>query len=370
MSLAIYRKYRPKVLSDLIGQDLVVEILKNAAIKDKLSHAYLFYGSRGTGKTTAARIVAKIANCETRANDPKFKAKGEPCNKCRPCMEIDEGRALDVIEIDAASNRGIDEIRDLKEGIKLSPTSYAYKVFIIDEVHQLTKEAFNALLKTLEEPPAHAIFVLATTEFEKLPPTIVSRTQRLHFRKLPNQMILEKLNKIVKAEKLSIEESALELVAASGEGSFRDAEALLEQVFSLEEKATLENVERLLGKVGMERTAALAGYLLENKPEASLEYLANINESGFNMVQFTKDLIHYLRRVLVLKFDPQMEKVFEKEFTSGEILQLKAHSKLVSDDKYIINLIKSLIRAYSEMRYSPFASIPLEVAIIENLKKQ
>src|SRR3989338_3345070 len=149
MSLAIYRKYRPLTLKDLVGQELVTEILQNAASRDKISHAHLFYGPRGTGKTTAARIVAKIANCETRANDPKFRAKGEPCNKCRPCEEID-----------AASNRGIEEIRNLKEGIRLSPTSYRYKIFIIDEAHQLTKFAADALLKILEEPPAHAIFIL------------------------------------------------------------------------------------------------------------------------------------------------------------------------------------------------------------------
>ena len=163
MALAIYRKYRPKKLSEVLGQGAITEILKNAAKFDRLAHAYLFYGPRGSGKTTTARIIAKIVNCEKRQSDPKFRALGEPCNECRPCKEIDEGRALDVIEIDAASNRGIDEIRNLKEGIKFSPTSYRFKVFIIDEAHQLTKEAFNALLKTLEEPPAHSLFILATT---------------------------------------------------------------------------------------------------------------------------------------------------------------------------------------------------------------
>jgi len=369
MSLAIYRKYRPRLLKDLNGQELVVEILGNAAKTGKISHAYLFYGPRGTGKTTAARIVAKLANCETRANDEAFKKKGEPCNKCRPCKEIDEGRALDVIEIDAASNRGIDEIRSLKEGIRLSPTSYGYKVFIIDEAHQLTKQAADALLKILEEPPAHAIFILATTEYEKLSSTIISRTQRFHFRRVPTQLILKKLTKIASSEKFNIDNAALELIATAAEGSFRDGESLLDQVASMGEGTALENVEQILGKVGLVRTAALAEYILSNDLEASLEYIADINEGGFNLVQLTKDLIHYLRRVLSLKFDPGLEKVFERELTSDEVKRLKKHGELITDEDKAINIIRSLIRAYSEMRYSPFPLVPLELAIIENLKE-
>ncbi|OGM91391.1 DNA polymerase III, subunit gamma and tau [Candidatus Wolfebacteria bacterium RIFCSPLOWO2_01_FULL_38_11] len=372
MSLAIYRKYRPKSLSDLLGQEIIVEVLRNAAKSDKLAHAYLFYGPRGSGKTTTARLIAKIANCQRRQTDEKFKTLGEPCNECQFCQEIDEGRALDVIEIDAASNRGIDEIRNLKEGIKYSPTSFKYKVYIIDECHQLTKEAFNALLKTLEEPPAHAIFILATTEYEKMPATIISRTQRFHFKRLPLLKIVEKLKSIANAEKIKADDEALELIAASAEGSLRDAESLLEQIASLEEeKISLDEVEKIIGRVGFLKTAGLAELLLKNNLEGSLNSLSAINEGGYNLVQFNKDLIHYFRRVLSLKFSPALETEFKKELTETELNSLKKHSQIINspaDEQKIINLIKSLIRAYTEMKYSPFPIVPLEVAIIENLK--
>lgn len=368
MALALYRRYRPRTLADVIGQESVVGVLQNAARQSKIGHAYLFYGPRGSGKTTAARILAKLANCEKRAEDGQFRETGEPCNECRPCMEIDEGRALDVLEIDAASNRGIDEIRSLKEGIRLSPTSHRYKVFIVDEAHQLTKEAFNALLKMLEEPPPHAIFVLATTEFEKIPATIASRTQRLNFKRVPILRIKEKLTQVVKGEQIAVSEDALELIAASADGSFRDAESLLEQVISLGAGMDARSVERLLGKVGFRTTAEVAGFLLRGDLEKTIEALARIDEAGHNLVQLAHDLIHYLRRALVLSFDSKMRSVFDQELTTDELALLAEHAALCAADRHI-PLLKSLIEAYSQMRYSPFAIVPLEVAIIESLKR-
>lgn len=368
MPLAIYRKYRPKKLEDLLGQDHVVAVLRNAARQDKLAHAYLFYGPRGTGKTTCARLVAKLANCVTRQTDAKFHDKGEPCNQCVPCTEIDAGKALDVVEIDAASNRGIEEIRSLQEGIKLSPTFYRYKIFIIDETHMLTGPAFNALLKTLEEPPAHTILILATTDYEKVPATVASRCQRFHFHKLALTQIASKLQKIIADEKLKVDNDAVELIAAVAEGSLRDAESLLDQLTSLAEEVTADTVEKTLGQIGFARTAKLADLIFKNDLPGSLEYLSQINNGGYNLVDLNKELIHYLRRVISLKMDPRLEHLFKKEFTQKELEQLKTHSQ-TADVKKHLPLLKALIRAYGEMRYSPFAIVPLEIAIIENLQK-
>lgn len=369
MTLALYRRYRPKIFEDLLGQEAVITILKNAARTGKLGHAYLFYGPRGTGKTSAARILAKIANCETRARDAKFRDRGEPCNRCRPCEEIDAGRALDVVEIDAASNRGIDEIRELKESIRLSPTSYPYKVFIIDETHQLTKEAFNALLKTLEEPPPHAIFILATTEYDKVPPTILSRAQRFRFRKMPIAELTKKLERIIKEEKMKVADDAIELIAAAAEGSFRDAESLLDQLTALDEEVTADEVERTIGAVGATRIANLAGHILKkNLPEA-LAAVRELGDHGYNLVELIKDLIHYLRKALTISMDPRLEELFREELTDRELRELKAHAALITPAAHI-PLLRSLIRAWSDMRYAPFQAIPLEVALIEHLAKK
>lgn len=366
MALALYRKYRPKTFEELLGQEAVAEILKSAAKSDHIGHAYLFYGPRGTGKTTTARLIAKLLNCEKRREDAEFRAQGEPCNVCRHCTEIDHQISFDVVEIDAASNRGIDEIRNLKNSIRVSPSSAHYKVYIIDEAHMLTGPAFNALLKTLEEPPTHAVIVLATTEYEKLPATIVSRAQRFVFKRLPKVRIMEKLRMIAGAEKIQIDEPALELIAAAGEGSLRDAESLLDQISSLAAKITLQDVERITGRVGLRKVNEMTGFILNRDLKSATNHLADLQEEGHNLVQFTKDLIHYLRKVLSLKLNPSLEQVFAGELTTDEIAGVKKLAA-AADTVRTIKLIKALIVAYSEMRYSPFAAVPLEIALIENL---
>jgi DNA polymerase-3 subunit gamma/tau len=348
-----------------LGQDVVSSVLREAGRQDKIAHAYVLSGPRGTGKTSTARLIAKLANCEKRKTNTKFKEKGEPCNECPTCKHIDEGALLDVIEIDAASNRGIDEIRDLKENVRVRPSSAEKKIFIIDEAHMLTKEAWNALLKTLEEPPEYVIIILATTEFEKVPGTIASRTQQFFFSHIPLETLVKKLSIIAKEENIQIGKEALELIASSAEGSFRDAESILDQLITFKGKEVdIHEVESMLGKIGFDTISHIAELLLSGKKEV-FDELHMLEDKGAHISQFTKDLIHYLRRVTTLAMSPSARTFLEKELMKDHVDMIAKHAEIWN--KKHIELLKSLIKAYGDMRYSKFPIIHLEVAIAENL---
>lgn len=367
MSLVLYRKYRPQTFGDFIGQEHIVKTITNAISNGMISHAYLFSGPRGTGKTTMARLLAKAVNCEKRKEN-----EFEPCNKCSSCLEIMKSRAMDLIEIDAASHRGIDDIRELKNGIKFSPTKSKYKVFIIDESHQLTKEAANALLKTLEEPPSHAIFVLATTEIHKMISTIISRCQRFDFKKLNLPEIIKKLTIITKKEGVKIEKPALELIAINAAGAIRDAESLLNQVFTLYKDSAKEikakDIKDLLGLVEIGIVSKLTDFLSDKKTSEAIKYLNEISDNGLDLEEFAKSLIGYLRKALLVKIMGVENSNFSSNYLSGltkeEIQKLKELTGKFEEGS-LRKIINIFLQAQSKMRYSSISQLPLELAIIE-----
>lgn len=298
MHQSLYRKYRPSNFDEVADQKVIIQTLKNAIKNDTLSHAYLFAGPRGTGKTSIAKILAKMVNCEHLENY-------NPCNKCVNCTQFNNGQAVDIIEIDAASNNGVDEIRELKSKIGLVPALGKYKIYIIDEVHMLSIGAFNALLKTLEEPPKHAIFILATTDPHKIPLTILSRCQRFDFKKLSLEQIINRLNYVVKEEKIDIEQEALNEIAYLSDGGMRDALSLLDQATAYtDSKIAIDDIHEINGTVTFKEMKELVNKIINNNVKEIFNDIDKYNSDGKDFYKLTEEIINYLRNVLISKNVP------------------------------------------------------------------
>ena len=362
MANTLYRKYRPKNFAEVIGQTHIIRTLTNAVKNDRVGHAYLFTGPRGTGKTSIARILAKTINCEN-------SKEAISCEKCPACEIITAGKSLDIIEIDAASNTGVDNIRELRETVALASGSLKYKVYIIDEVHMLSTGAFNALLKTLEEPPSHVVFILATTEIHKVPETIISRCQRFDFARLPMADIITKLKLIAEAENVKIEPDALELIAIAAEGGMRDAESLLEQIISLEDKnITVKNTEEILGTTDRKTAAALARMIVENDSTAAIAKINELLESGYDLQVFNKSLINYLRQLMLVKISPELKKYFTYEMPEEQMKDMAALAEKTDLGK-TITTINLLLEAQNKIASFILPQLPLEIAIIKATQK-
>ena len=359
---ALYRKFRPDSFASVKGQDHIVKTLKNQIMADRIGHAYLFCGTRGTGKTTVAKILAKAVNCE-------HPVDGNPCGECETCKAIAAGTSMTVIEIDAASNNGVDNIREIREEVAYSPTTGKYKVYIIDEVHMLSIGAFNALLKTLEEPPSYVIFILATTEAHKIPITILSRCQRYDFKRISINTISSRLMELMEKENVEVEERAIRYIAKKADGSMRDALSLLDQciAFYLGQKLTYDHVLDVLGAVDTEVFSRFLREILKNDVAQVMKHLEELVMQGRELGQFVSDFTWYLRNLLLLKSSEELEEVLD--VSSDNLVLLKEEAGMVREDT-LIRFIRVFSELSGQMKFSGSKRVLLEVALIKLCRPQ
>ena len=359
MSQALYRKWRPQKWDEVIGQQHIVQTLRNAIVGDRVAHAYLFAGPRGTGKTTAARLLAKAVNCLD-ANPAN-----RPCNQCEYCKAVNENRFLDLIEIDAASQTGVEDVRDLRDKINFTPNQGKYKIYIIDEVHMFSNSAFNALLKTLEEPPPHAIFILATTEIHKIPPTVLSRCQRHEFRRVPVDDIVKQLQFIMRNENLKAEPEALMLIARQSAGGMRDAISLLDQLASTGQTITLELAQTVLGTATSQTVLHLVGAVLDREPAGGMGAIHSALDSGTDPRVLARQVVDYLRALLLI----QMGNSAQVDLSAEIRAQAEKHARAFSAPD-ILRMIKAFNAAAADQRGGWQPSLPLELALAEVIEPE
>lgn len=352
--IVLARKWRPQGFEDLIGQENIVKTLKNALSHEKIVHAYLFSGPRGIGKTSSARILAKSLNCGMTSD-------GDPCNKCQSCRSITEGASVDVFEIDGASNTSVDSVRELRETVKYAPSGGRYKIYIIDEVHMLSVAAFNALLKTLEEPPPHVIFIFATTEPKKIPATILSRCQHHSFRRISRNEIKSHLKKIIDSEKINIKDTALEMIAKAADGSMRDALTLLDQASSFSNEISEKELQSLLGLPESDIIANLSRTILTGDISNTFTIIKELTDRGSDLRQLTRELVEYFRNIAVVKITGNAEELLE--FTQDEVQTLRDHS-LNAPIEQLTLLLSELLRLESEVRNAANPRYVLELGIL------